>query len=561
MKNFKYFISLFLAAVMLFGILPFDAFAGDKVTISEIDVKVDEYPFIGLTMFDIPAPYVDENCGYYIETWYWYDDSWGYENHTVSEFEPFAKDHTYRLYVYLKPTDDHKFSGEMSVTVNGTTEQLWPFYSFEENGGYLWTMSKPAVLQAITDDVSIDGLCVPRIGQTAGDNLKNIELDPDANYHISEIYWRCVAGELNDDDKFEAGKKYYLVVRLAPNDDYCFDGDNAPDVYMNGTDDYIDKEYTFVLDDGTLSFFTVEFSPLEVISSAEIGGFIPPTVGMAAKNAQYPTVFVELPYEIAFKGWFDETDSEYLEPDDVFVKGKKYSICVELKPKEGYTFTDSTTAMINGGADLVDTNFTCANFDGTFSLWSVPDYALYFGEKEKVSAINVDVNEFPVVGVRAGDLADPVCNTQYGYEIAESYWFNDTDHVAVDVDEVFAADKSYSLFVRVVPVPGFEYDDSVYLTVNSLSELVESEFSFVAPDGAGIWTISRHAVLYGDVNGDRVVNLKDATLIRRYYVGGWSVMLDETIADVNCDDVVNLKDATLIRRYYVGGWDAVLGPQ
>ncbi|MBR6918337.1 MAG: hypothetical protein IKN38_09140 [Clostridia bacterium] len=60
--------------------------------------------------------------------------------------------------------------------------------------------------------------------------------------------------------------------------------------------------------------------------------------------------------------------------------------------------------------------------------------------------------------------------------------------------------------------------------------------------------------IYGDVNGDGVVNLKDATLIRRYYVGGWGVELDMTIADVNGDGVVNLKDATLIRRYYVGGW-------
>ncbi|MBR6917529.1 MAG: dockerin type I repeat-containing protein [Clostridia bacterium] len=74
-------------------------------------------------------------------------------------------------------------------------------------------------------------------------------------------------------------------------------------------------------------------------------------------------------------------------------------------------------------------------------------------------------------------------------------------------------------------------------------------------------TISVQNVKYGDVNSDGVVNLKDATLIRRYYVGGWGVTLDITVADVNCDGVVNLKDATLIRRYYVGGWGVVLGPQ
>ena len=73
--------------------------------------------------------------------------------------------------------------------------------------------------------------------------------------------------------------------------------------------------------------------------------------------------------------------------------------------------------------------------------------------------------------------------------------------------------------------------------------------------------VGAQTVKYGDVNDDDVVNLKDATLIRRYYVGGWNVDLDKTTADVNCDDVVNLKDATLVRRYYVGGWGVVLGPQ
>ena len=62
------------------------------------------------------------------------------------------------------------------------------------------------------------------------------------------------------------------------------------------------------------------------------------------------------------------------------------------------------------------------------------------------------------------------------------------------------------------------------------------------------------SVLCGDIDDDGVVNLKDATLVRRFYVGGWDTAFDPIIADVNADGVVNLKDATLIRRYYVGGW-------
>ncbi len=62
-------------------------------------------------------------------------------------------------------------------------------------------------------------------------------------------------------------------------------------------------------------------------------------------------------------------------------------------------------------------------------------------------------------------------------------------------------------------------------------------------------------VMYGDANGDNIVNLKDAVLIRRYIAGGWEAEIDEKAADVNHDGVINLKDVVLIRRYIVGGWD------
>lgn len=56
----------------------------------------------------------------------------------------------------------------------------------------------------------------------------------------------------------------------------------------------------------------------------------------------------------------------------------------------------------------------------------------------------------------------------------------------------------------------------------------------------------------GDVNGDKLVNGKDVTLIRRYRAGATDIEMNWDAADVNDDNAVNGKDVTLIRRYRAG---------
>lgn len=56
----------------------------------------------------------------------------------------------------------------------------------------------------------------------------------------------------------------------------------------------------------------------------------------------------------------------------------------------------------------------------------------------------------------------------------------------------------------------------------------------------------------GDVNGDKVVNGKDVTSVRRHIVGGYDQTINTAAADVNEDDRINGKDVTLLRKYIVG---------
>ena len=64
----------------------------------------------------------------------------------------------------------------------------------------------------------------------------------------------------------------------------------------------------------------------------------------------------------------------------------------------------------------------------------------------------------------------------------------------------------------------------------------------------------------GDVNGDKTVNGKDVTLLRRYIAGGYDVIINEDAADVNDDNTINGKDVTLLRRFNAGGYDVELKP-
>ena len=62
------------------------------------------------------------------------------------------------------------------------------------------------------------------------------------------------------------------------------------------------------------------------------------------------------------------------------------------------------------------------------------------------------------------------------------------------------------------------------------------------------------AIAAGDADGDGVLTLKDAVLLRRY-LANWSVSIDSFAADVNLDGTTDLQDVAVIVRYLAGGWD------
>jgi hypothetical protein len=56
----------------------------------------------------------------------------------------------------------------------------------------------------------------------------------------------------------------------------------------------------------------------------------------------------------------------------------------------------------------------------------------------------------------------------------------------------------------------------------------------------------------GDVNGDESINIVDALLIARYYIGLETSLAYPEQADVNNDGTIDIRDALMIAQFYVG---------
>lgn len=68
------------------------------------------------------------------------------------------------------------------------------------------------------------------------------------------------------------------------------------------------------------------------------------------------------------------------------------------------------------------------------------------------------------------------------------------------------------------------------------------------------------AIVFGDSNGDGVVDSKDAVMIKRYMAGYTDQKIDLAASDVNVDGTVDSKDAVKILKK-LAGYDVVLGEQ
>ena len=108
------------------------------------------------------------------------------------------------------------------------------------------------------------------------------------------------------------------------------------------------------------------------------------------------------------------------------------------------------------------------------------------------------------------------------------------------------------------------------------SDQMKNEASFTGFDFDDVWGIdpsinngyphlqvfdysNLNKILYGDVNGDGLIEINDLTLLRRHFANWQNITLSPG-ADVNGDSKIEINDLTILRRYFANWSGITLGP-
>ncbi|MBR6917158.1 MAG: dockerin type I repeat-containing protein [Clostridia bacterium] len=269
-----------------------------------------------------------------------------------------------------------------------------------------------------------------------------------------------------------------------------------------------------------------------------------------------------LHYKVTGLQWYDETASRLIPYDEYFTAGHRYSVTFHVYADDFIRFkasgsTPSVSVTVNGKSASVSKSPNSSASEGIVvraDLGTCPWI--------------LDCVSVAVIKPRAGMSASSVGSTDSAHcEVLSnsSEWYDITAGRFLSTADKFIAGHKYRAVIWVKASGGYTFKTDSSLNpdvtgkVNGIEVPVNTAFEQDAREIVELTCEFECAdSLPGDVNEDGEVNLKDATLVRRYYVGGWNVSINTANADVDNNGTINLKDATLIRRYYVGGWGVAL---
>ena len=265
--------------------------------------------------------------------------------------------------------------------------------------------------EAITE-VYLNGYESPIEGENSQDHL-NLSVPEGANYKIYVTSWSPEWWDNDVDDEFfgvfVGGTRYSIGVTLQANDGYYF-ADNCQ-FYVNGSQNLVDNSYTGVDEDSNLYAYIWTVPEVAgsgagtdyVIHEVRINGYESPVAGQDSQDHLNITIPEGVNYHIFTNKWSPEWWDNDADDDffGIFVEGTFYSVGMTLEANEGYYFADDCVFYVNGGQELVDTDFTGVEAEDTVYayVWTIPEQAM---ANTGVEAMNGDKS---VASVRYYNLA------------------------------------------------------------------------------------------------------------------------------------------------------------
>ena len=241
-------------------------------------------------------------------------------------------------------------------------------------------------------------------------------------------------------------------------------------------------------------------------------------------------------------------DNETMTSKNIKVNSGKKEFAVKVTPASGneqyadkYVIESANDTVLSGNL-TVSLGEDCLSYSGTpmkaatAKIESPEDVVSLKVNSDQImpsgTETEVEIEAFPASAVEGKNVIVTDASGQVVMTEQAVFDENGKAVVKVKLDKTGIADLTFG-------IEDSEFTQAVQIAV-------------VEPES---YEVFKDSLMYGDVNGDNVVNLKDAILIRRYITGGWGVQLDEKLADVGHDGSVNLRDVVMICRYTAGGWD------
>ena len=221
-----------------------------------------------------------------------------------------------------------------------------------------------------------------------------------------------------------------------------------------------------------------------------------------------------------------------LDSNGGFLGGKTYSIYIELAAEEGMGRIDASSFQLKLNVSGKDVTLNTSGVSGTYT--------------------------FPATEIVGYDISGSVVSFLNGTD-AVTIQLIEQGHTEVAYETTVTggtqSGNKYTAAYSFSQVPAGTYTMKVKKTKHATREYTITVGSSAVTKNVEIW-------LYGDVNGDGMVNMTDATQIKRKYNGKTSIFGSsdaETeayrllVANVySSDGVVNSTDATQIKRFYNG---------
>ena len=444
-------------------------------TINQISVTIDE-PAAGKAMsYKASGDYQNgyDVSSYTSGTWsrgvQWTDGADFTSEYPVGS--TFARGNRYAVFIKVQIAQKgFGFADEssMTATINGQKALLY------KSGDNEYTVYKTFTLDKITVSKAPITVTAPKAGELPSYSAKT----PGTGYAVQTGYsasgikngvaWMHEGGTaMKDGEKFEAGKKYMVLVFIEPSDtaNYKFAASTDMTAAINGNTALI-IPYSSVSYGIVCTFdLSNQITDMAVTIPSTRAGEQMKWTASAPGDADYQLQPTSSNFSYGGVMWKIDGATVVVGKTRYFEEGTTYAVTIFLEAKDGYTFAaqDDMSATVNGEAATVSrTSDTKANITYTFTGSSIGI----------VNAVDVTVTapavgEKPVLGatVPAGMEYEVYTAKLFGNGLA---WFeiDGGDITALSNTDTFKAGKEYRVFVAVKPSEGYRFATTVTGTLN-----------------------------------------------------------------------------------------------